>query len=182
VRVSIVYFLVIVCLFAWTYPGASLSLICSLNGRPPPKELTEFVTRRTHLSRQAKKLCLMQCTFCPGALQRLATAVPKAVEAERIPLFLPSAPLTTESLPLLSAPGLAAAEARLHDSQCSEALDQICHALTVKKRLSTCKTLNAQRQHQNTRARRLVGTQQRKVDLAWAHTGRRGQLSATFLA
>ncbi|KAJ7784055.1 hypothetical protein B0H14DRAFT_2630667 [Mycena olivaceomarginata] len=133
---------------------------------PTPKELTEFVTRRTHLSRQVKKLCLMQRMFCPGALQRLATAVPEAVEAERIPLFLPSALSTTESLPPLSAPRLAAAEARLRDGQCSEALDQIRHSLSVKKRLLTYKTLNARRQHQNTCARGLVDAQQRKVDLA----------------
>jgi hypothetical protein len=133
---------------------------------PTPKELTEFVTRRTHLSRQVKKLCLMQRTFCPGALQRLATAVPEAVEAEHIPLFLPSALSTTESLSPLSASGLAAAEARLRDGQCSEALDQIRHGLSVKKRLSTYKTLNARQQHQNTRACGLVDAQQRKVDLA----------------
>ncbi|KAJ7789965.1 hypothetical protein B0H14DRAFT_3502247 [Mycena olivaceomarginata] len=107
---------------------------------PTPKELTEFVTRRTRLSRQVKKLRLMQRTFCPGALQRLATAVPEAAEAEP--------------------------EARLRDGQCSEALDQIRHGLSVKKRLSTYKTLNARRQHQNTRARGLVDAQQRKVDLA----------------
>ncbi|KAJ7363735.1 hypothetical protein DFH08DRAFT_798215 [Mycena albidolilacea] len=133
---------------------------------PTPKELTEFVTWCTHLSHQVKKLCLMQCTFCPGALQNLATAVPEAVEAERIPLLLPSVLSTTKSLPPLSASGLAAAEVRLCDGQCSEVLDQICHGLSVKKRLSTYKMLNTRCQHQNTRARRLVDTQQRKVDLA----------------
>jgi hypothetical protein len=63
-------------------------------------------------------------------------------------------------------PGLALAEARLRDGQCSESLEAIHHSLTVKKRLQTYKTLNSRRQHQNTRSRTLVDGQQQKIDLA----------------
>ncbi|KAJ7800539.1 hypothetical protein B0H14DRAFT_3092594 [Mycena olivaceomarginata] len=141
------------------------------NWSPTAKELTEFVTRRTRMTRQIKKLRLLQRKYSPGALQHLATATgaadaANAAEAEHTPLLLPSALTPSETHPPLSVPGLATAEARLRDGQCSESLDLIRHGLTVKKRLQTYKKLNARRQHQNTRSRGLVDSQQRKIDLA----------------
>ncbi|KAJ7701736.1 hypothetical protein B0H14DRAFT_3527423 [Mycena olivaceomarginata] len=118
------------------------------NRSPTTKELTDFVTRRTRIARQVKKLRSMQRKYSPGALQHLAIA--------------------GDSLPPLSAPELAASEARLRDAQCSGSLDLIRHGLSVKKRLQTYKQLNARRQHQNTRSRSLLDMQQRKVDVAAA--------------
>jgi hypothetical protein len=59
---------------------------------PTSKELTDFVARRTRVSRQIKKLRLMQRIYSPGALQRLATTADpvEPVESERALLFLPS--------------------------------------------------------------------------------------------
>ncbi|KAJ7776669.1 hypothetical protein B0H14DRAFT_3508251 [Mycena olivaceomarginata] len=132
------------------------------------KELTDFVTRRTRISRQIKKLRLLQRKYSPGALQHLATApdVPEAPEAECTPLLLPSALSAAERLLPLSAPGLAVSEARLRDAQCDESLGLIRHGLCVKKRLQTYRSRNSRRQHQNTCLRTLVNGQQRKVDLA----------------
>jgi hypothetical protein len=50
------------------------------------------VTRRTQISRQIKKLQLMQRKYSPGALQCITTTADpvEPVEAERAPLFLPS--------------------------------------------------------------------------------------------
>ncbi|KAJ7355488.1 hypothetical protein DFH08DRAFT_803496 [Mycena albidolilacea] len=152
------------------------------NRSPTTKELTEFVTRYTRLSRQIKKLWLMQKQFSPGTLQRLATAAgTDAVEAERTLLLLPSALSTTESLPLLSAPRLAASKAWLRNAQCSESLDYIPHGLSMKKQLQTYKTLNLCCQCQNTRTCSLVDNQQRKVDLA-AGTYRQAQAAHLALA
>ncbi|KAJ7862390.1 hypothetical protein B0H14DRAFT_3444766 [Mycena olivaceomarginata] len=95
------------------------------NRSPTTKNLTDFVTRWTRIARQVKKLRLMQRKYSPGALQRLATSADgvEAVEAENIPLFLPSALSAADSLPPLSVPELAAAEARLRDAQCAGSLD-----------------------------------------------------------
>ncbi|KAF8143039.1 hypothetical protein K438DRAFT_1520754, partial [Mycena galopus ATCC 62051] len=138
------------------------------NRSPTAKELTDFITRRTRLSRQIKKLRLLQHRYSPGALQRLATmADPVDVpEAERVPLLLPSGLSPREAMPPFSVAGLAAAEARLRDRQCSSSIDQIRHNLTVKKRLQTYRTINSRHQHQNTRSRGLVDSQQEKIDLA----------------
>ncbi|KAJ7903747.1 hypothetical protein B0H14DRAFT_3421928 [Mycena olivaceomarginata] len=102
-------------------------------------------------------------------------------EAERTPLFLPSALSPAESLPPLSVPGLALAEARLRDGQCNESLGNIRHGLIVKKRLQTYKTLNSRWQHQNTQSRGLVDGQQRKVDLG-AATYRQARAARLALA
>ncbi|KAJ7692492.1 hypothetical protein B0H14DRAFT_3531468 [Mycena olivaceomarginata] len=120
------------------------------NRNPTSKELTDFVTRRTRVSRQIKKLRLMQRIYSPGALQRLATAADPAepVESERAPLFLPSGLSPAQAAAPLSVSGLALAEARLRDGQCSESLEAIRHGLT------------------NTRSRSLVDNQQQKIDLA----------------
>ncbi|KAF7366851.1 CxC2 domain-containing protein [Mycena sanguinolenta] len=144
-----------------------LSADIASNKSPTTKDLTDFVTRRTRISR---------------ALQCLATH-PDPVdppEAERAPLFLPSSLLPAKRTPPAGIIGLGEAEARLRDAQCSESLDLIRHGLTVKKRLQTYKSLNSRRQHQNTRARSLVDTQQRKVDLA-AGTYRRARTARLAL-
>ncbi|KAJ6513482.1 hypothetical protein C8R45DRAFT_791084, partial [Mycena sanguinolenta] len=137
---------------------------------PTTKELTDFVTRRTRISWQIKKLRLLQHKYSPGALQHLATLSSSAepLEAEHALLLLPSALKPVECASPASVPGLAEAEARLRDAQCSESLDQIRHALIVKKRLHTYKSLNSRHQQQNTRSRALVDGQQRKIDLAAA--------------
>ncbi|KAJ7303090.1 hypothetical protein DFH08DRAFT_977305 [Mycena albidolilacea] len=155
----------------------------SANKSPTSKELTDFVTRRTRISRQIKKLRVLQRKYSPGALQRLSTTAEPIdqAEAERTPLFLPSALSPAESLPPLSVPGLALAEARLRDGQCNESLGNIRHGLIVKKRLQTYKTLNSRRQHQNTRSRGLVDGQQRKVDLG-AATYRQARAARLALA
>ncbi|KAJ7799448.1 hypothetical protein B0H14DRAFT_3886073 [Mycena olivaceomarginata] len=135
---------------------------------PTTKDLTDFVTRRTRISRQIKKLRLMQRKYSPGATQRLAAAAEpgEPAEAERTPLLLPSGLSPLQATAPLSSPGLALAEARLRDGQCSESLEAIRHGLIVKKRLQTYKNLNARRQHQNTRSRTLVDGQQHKIDLS----------------
>ncbi|KAJ7822205.1 hypothetical protein B0H14DRAFT_2370859, partial [Mycena olivaceomarginata] len=137
------------------------------NKSPTAKELTDFVTRQTQISRQIKKLRLLQRKYSPGALQHLATApnVLEVPEAERTPLLLPSALSHAERLLPLSAPGLAVSEACLRDRQCDESLDLIRHGLSVKKWLQTYRSRNSQRQHQNTRSHTLVDSQQQKVDL-----------------
>ncbi|KAF7341647.1 CxC2 domain-containing protein [Mycena sanguinolenta] len=153
------------------------------NKSPTTKELSDFVTRRTRISRQIKKLRLLQRKYSPGALQRLATH-PSSVEpaeAERAPLFLPSALSSAECSPPLVVPGLPQAEAQLRDAQCSESLDQIRHGLIIKKRLQTYKTLNSCRQHQNTRSRSLVDSQQHKVELV-AGTYRQARAARIALA
>jgi hypothetical protein len=60
-------------------------------------------------------------------------------------------------------------------------LDVIRHSLTVKKRLQTYKSLNAHRQHQNTRARGIIDNQQHKVDLG-ARTYRQARVARIALA
>ncbi|KAF7377997.1 CxC2 domain-containing protein [Mycena sanguinolenta] len=147
-----------------------LSADLGSNRSPSTKDLADFVTRRTRISRQIRKLRELQRKFSPAALQRLATQSDPldSPEAERAPLFLPSSLSPAGCMPPGSATGLAEAEARLRDAQCSESLEQIRHGLIVKKRLYTYKSLNSRRQHQNTRSRSLVDNQQRKVDLAVA--------------
>ncbi|KAJ7867181.1 hypothetical protein B0H14DRAFT_3441876 [Mycena olivaceomarginata] len=125
------------------------------NRSPTAKELTEFVTRRTRMTRQIKKLTSRPL---PGTADAA-----DAVEAEHTPLLLPSALTPSETHPLLSVPGLATAEARLRDGQCSESLDLICHGLT------------------NTHSRGLVDNQQRKIDLA-AGTYRQARSARLALA
>jgi hypothetical protein len=133
------------------------------------------------MAHEIKKLRLMQCKYSPVVLQRLATAAPDTSKAECTPLLLPSALSPSERLPLLSVPELAAGEARLRYAQCGEALDVIRHGLSVKKQLHTYKSLNSRRQHQSTRSRTLIDTQQRKVELAVA-TYRQARLARLVLA
>jgi hypothetical protein len=142
----------------------------SANKSPTTKELTDFVTRRTRISCQVKKLRVLQRKYSPRALQRLSTSSEPVdpAEAERTPLFLPSALAPAKSLPPLSVPGLALSEARLRDAQYNESLGNIWHGLIVKKQLQTYKTLNSRRQHQNTHSQGLVDGQQQKVDLGAA--------------
>ncbi|KAF7324231.1 CxC2 domain-containing protein [Mycena sanguinolenta] len=137
---------------------------------PTSKQLTDFVMRRTRMSREIKKLRALQRKYSPGALQHLAMTEDPAQspEAERAPLLLPSALSPTQRAPPLSIPGLAVAEARLRHAQCSESLDHIRHGLIVKKRLHTYKTRNARHQHQNTRSRGALDAHQRKIDVAAA--------------
>ncbi|KAJ7821085.1 hypothetical protein B0H14DRAFT_3089147 [Mycena olivaceomarginata] len=139
------------------------------NKSPTAKELIDFVTRRTRISCQIKKLRLLQRKYSPGALQHLATApnVLEVPEAEQTPLLLPSALSHAEHLLSLSAPGLAVSEARLRNGQCDESLDLIRHGLSVKKQLQTYRSRNSRRQHQNTCSCTLVDSQQRK-DVAGA--------------
>ncbi|KAJ7718092.1 hypothetical protein B0H14DRAFT_2412596, partial [Mycena olivaceomarginata] len=148
------------------------------NKSPTTKELTEFVTRRTRLSHQVRKLRLLQCKFSPGALQRLVVVASArdSTKAEHTPLLLPSGLAPAEHLPPLCVPGLAGAEACLRDGQCSQSLDQIRHGLSVKKCLQTYKMLHSRRQHQNTHARSLVDTQQHKINIA-AGTYRQARLA-----
>jgi hypothetical protein len=75
----------------------------------------DFVTHWTRIARQVKKLRSMQCKYSPGALQHLAIAgdVAESLEAENMPLLLPSALMTSESLPPLLAPEITASEVRL---------------------------------------------------------------------
>ncbi|KAF7377674.1 CxC2 domain-containing protein [Mycena sanguinolenta] len=147
-----------------------LSADLGANRSPSTKDLADFVTRRTRISRQIKKLRVLQLKYSPAALQRLAThrGPVDPSEAERAPLLLPSSLSPTDCSPPAVVAGLAEAEARLRDAQCSESLDQIRHSLIVKKRLHTYKSLNSRHQHQNTRSRSLVDAQQRKIDLAAA--------------
>ncbi|KAJ7888055.1 hypothetical protein B0H14DRAFT_3430251 [Mycena olivaceomarginata] len=149
---------------------------------PTSKELTDFVTRRTRISRQIKKLRVMQHLYSPGALQCLAIGedLVEPAESEHAPLFLPSGLSPSQAAAPLSVPGLALAEAQLRDGQCSESLETIHHGLTVKKRLQTYKTLNSRRQHQNTRSRSLVDGQQQKIDSA-AGTYRRARAARLAL-
>ncbi|KAJ7816450.1 hypothetical protein B0H14DRAFT_2602708 [Mycena olivaceomarginata] len=152
------------------------------NRSPATKDLTDFVIRRTRMSRQVKKIRALQRKYSAGALQHLATAgdAVDAVEPERIPLLLPSALSTAERLPPLSVEGFAVAEARLRDVQCGESLDQMRHDLTVKKRLHTYKDLNSQRQHQTTRSRGLLDNHQRKINKS-AGTYRQARLARLAL-
>ncbi|KAF7378027.1 CxC2 domain-containing protein [Mycena sanguinolenta] len=136
------------------------------NRSPTMKDLTNFVTCRTRIACQIKKLQALQHKYSPGALQRAATAMDAdAIEAKRTPLFLPSALSLSERQPPLSVPGLTPAEERLQDAQCHESLDDLQHALTVKGQLQTYCGLNSRHQHQNTRSRGLVDNQQDKVDV-----------------
>ncbi|KAF7337266.1 CxC2 domain-containing protein [Mycena sanguinolenta] len=140
------------------------------NRSPTSKQLTEFMMRHMRISREIKKLRLLQRKYSPGALQCIAMAEnpTELPEAERLPLFLPSSLSLVHRAPPLSAPGLAAAEAQLRDAQCSESLDHIWHGLIVKRRLHTYKTRNARHQHQNTRTRGALDTHQHKIDMAAA--------------
>ncbi|KAJ7354323.1 hypothetical protein DFH08DRAFT_955717 [Mycena albidolilacea] len=114
------------------------------------KELTDFVTRCTRISRQIRRLRLLQRVYSPGALQHLVTAEDpvEPAESEWAPLLLPS--------------GLSPAQVALP----FESLEAIRHGLIVKRRLQMYKTLNSHRQHQNTHSRTLVDGQQQKIDLA----------------
>ncbi|KAJ7843570.1 hypothetical protein B0H14DRAFT_3456138 [Mycena olivaceomarginata] len=123
------------------------------NRHPTSKELTDFVTRHTQVLRQIKKLRLMQRTYSPGALQRLATAEDPAFHRHK---------QRRRSLCLVS-------PLPRHGSvmgNVAKAWKQSVTGLTVKKRLQTYKTLNSRCQHQNTRSRTLVDGQQQKIDLA----------------
>ncbi|KAF8217593.1 hypothetical protein K438DRAFT_1746895 [Mycena galopus ATCC 62051] len=129
------------------------------NKLPTMKELTNFITQCTRLSRQIKKLRLLQCIYSLGTLQWLATTadpvdVPKA---ERIPLLLVSGLLPRKVTPPLSVPGLVAAEVRLcNDSPQSNGQE----AATMYR------ARNSQHQHQNMCARGIMDGQQEKIDLA----------------
>ncbi|KAJ7805529.1 hypothetical protein B0H14DRAFT_2611299 [Mycena olivaceomarginata] len=153
------------------------------NRSPTMKNLKDFVTRRTRIARQVKKLRLMQRKYSPSTLQRLATSADgvEAVEAENIPLFLPSVLSAADSLPPLSVPELAAAEAHLRDAQCAGSLDLIHHGLGVKRRLQTYKTIHSRHQHQTTRSRSLLDSQHRKIEAA-AATYRQVRLARLALA
>ncbi|KAJ6451458.1 hypothetical protein C8R45DRAFT_1057134 [Mycena sanguinolenta] len=126
--------------------GHQRQLVADLlaNRSPTSKELTNFLMHRTRISQEVRKLRVLQRKYSPGALQALAMMenLSDVPEAERAPLFLPSALSPAQRIPPLSTDGLSAAEARLRDAQCSESLDHIRHGLITR---------NSRHQHQNTR-------------------------------
>ncbi|KAJ7821082.1 hypothetical protein B0H14DRAFT_3471764 [Mycena olivaceomarginata] len=107
---------------------------------PTSKELTDFVARRTRVSRQIKKLRLMQRIYSPGALQRLATTAdpvePGAAALRFRPSHLPRRDFVT--------------------GNCSESLEAIRHGLTIKNVCRRIKPSTPAASTRNTRSRTLV--------------------------
>jgi hypothetical protein len=136
---------------------------------PTHKQLTQIVDRRTKLTRQIKRLRALQLLFSPISLQIIATIPPStaAVNAEDIPLFLPSQlSCTQRENPELYNPALTEIEIRLRDAQLNESLNQLRNSLLIKQRLLSYKKANSRHQGANTRSRNLLTRQDRKVKLA----------------
>jgi hypothetical protein len=107
--------------------------------------------------------------FSPISLQIIATIPPStaAVNAEDIPLFLPSQlSLSQRQNTDLYNPALTEIEIRLRDAQLNESLNQLQNSLLIKQWLLSYKKANSRHQGANTRSRNLLARQDRKVKLA----------------
>ncbi|EEB89580.1 hypothetical protein MPER_12303, partial [Moniliophthora perniciosa FA553] len=133
-----------------------------------PKHMTQFVNRRTKLTCQIRRVRALQRVYSPVSLQIFATLPPDelAVNAEDIPLLLPSSLSEFQRLPPYCYEGIADIEHRLRNAQLNESLNLLRHALLVKQRLLRYKKVNARKQGATTRSRNLINRQQRKTDLA----------------
>ncbi|KAK7442944.1 hypothetical protein VKT23_015888 [Stygiomarasmius scandens] len=135
---------------------------------PTNKQLTQIVDRRTKLTRQIRRFRALQLGYMPVSLQIIATLPPdKAqVNAEQIPLYLPSQLLSSQRMSDLCKADLSFMEVRLRDGQLNEALNQLRQCILVKQRLLRYKKTNARNQGPTTRSRRLINRQEKKVQLA----------------
>ncbi|KAF7347975.1 CxC2 domain-containing protein [Mycena sanguinolenta] len=92
-----------------------LSADLGSNRSPSTKDLADFVTWHTRISRQIKKLCVLQLRYSSAAFQRLTTPSGPAdpSEAECAPLLLPSSLSPADCAPpaAVQGPGVPASSA-----------------------------------------------------------------------
>ncbi|KAK7436280.1 hypothetical protein VKT23_019244 [Stygiomarasmius scandens] len=135
---------------------------------PTNKQLTAIVDRRTKLTRQIKRFRALQFGYMPVSLQVISTLPPSKshLNAEDIPLYLPSK-LDPE---LRASKGCASSlpemELRLRDGQLNQYLNQLRQSLLVKQRMLCYKKHNARNQGPTTRSRAMIIRQEKKVKLA----------------
>ncbi|KAK7441515.1 hypothetical protein VKT23_016505 [Stygiomarasmius scandens] len=135
---------------------------------PTNKQLTAIVDRRTKLTRQIKRFRALQFGYMPVSLQVVATLPPSKshLNAEDIPLYLPSK-LQPEMRASKGCAGcLPEMELRLRDGQLNQYLNQLRQSLLVKQRMLCYKKANARNQGPTTRSRAMIIRQEKKVKLA----------------
>ncbi|THU82075.1 hypothetical protein K435DRAFT_692245, partial [Dendrothele bispora CBS 962.96] len=137
---------------------------------PTNKQLTQIVDRRTKLMRQIRRFRALQLGYMPISLQIIATlpSSQSQLNAEEIPLYLPSQLSSSQRSSNLYKSELTEMEGRLRDGLLNESLNDLRQSLLVKQRLLRYKKINARNQGATTRSRRKVGRQDRKVKLAAA--------------
>ncbi|THU83397.1 hypothetical protein K435DRAFT_689588, partial [Dendrothele bispora CBS 962.96] len=135
---------------------------------PTNKQLTGMLDRRTKLTRQIRRFRALQLAYMPVSLQIIATLPPSQmqVNAEDLPLYLPSMLDSEQRSSDLCRACLPEMEIRLRDGQLNESLNHLRQALLVKQRMLRYKKTNARNQGATTRSRALISRQEKKVKLA----------------
>ncbi|THU84098.1 hypothetical protein K435DRAFT_688224 [Dendrothele bispora CBS 962.96] len=135
---------------------------------PTNKQLTAILDRRTKLTRQIRRFRALQLAYMPVALQIIATLPPSQaqVNAEDLPLYLPSMLDSEQRSSDLCKACLPEMEVRLREGQLTESLNHLRQALLVKQRLLRYKKTNARNQGATTRSRAMINRQEKKVRLA----------------
>lgn len=150
------------------------------------RQSTDMVSKRTALRRKIIALRQVQAIYTPAVPARVAahaqlssptsdtpsaprptsvaaddTRVPDRPEDE--PLFFPSQ-LPDDQL-ITATPGIKTIEERLRDAQLYDSLDRLRVQLHVKARLVTFKNRQVRHQGPNTRARKLIDTNEDKIKI-----------------
>ncbi|THU78046.1 hypothetical protein K435DRAFT_889411, partial [Dendrothele bispora CBS 962.96] len=135
---------------------------------PTNKQLTGMLDRRTKLTRQIRRFRALQLAYMPVSLHIIATLPPSQtqVNAEDLPLYLPSMLDSEQRSSDLCRACLPEMEIRLRDGQLNESLNHLRQALLVKQRMLRYKKTNARNQGATTRSRALISRQEKKVKLA----------------
>ncbi|THU99829.1 hypothetical protein K435DRAFT_658202, partial [Dendrothele bispora CBS 962.96] len=135
---------------------------------PTNKQFTAILDRRTKLTRQIRHFRALQLAYMPVSLQIIATLPPSQmqVNAEDLPLYLPSMLDSEQRSSDLCRACLPEMEIRLRDGQLNESLNHLRQALLVKQRMLRYKKTNARNQGATTRSRALISRQEKKVKLA----------------
>ncbi|THU80788.1 hypothetical protein K435DRAFT_694964 [Dendrothele bispora CBS 962.96] len=135
---------------------------------PTNKQLTAMFDRRTKLTRKIKRFRVLQLAYMPAALHTIAT-LPEThtqLNAEDVPLYLPSRLSDDQRKSDLCRPCLPQMELRLRDGQLNQYLNQLRQALLVKQRMFIYKKRNARNQGPTTRSRGMLARQEKKIQLA----------------
>ncbi|THU82380.1 hypothetical protein K435DRAFT_580454, partial [Dendrothele bispora CBS 962.96] len=135
---------------------------------PTNKQLTHIVDQRTKLMRQIRRFRALQLGYMPVSLQIIATlpSSKSQLNVEDIPLYLPSQLSSSQRSSSACKSELAEMEIRLRDGLLNESLNQLRRFLLVKQRLLRYKKINARHQGATTRSRRIIGNQDKKIQLA----------------
>lgn len=139
--------------------------VTDLSASSTDLQQTAIIRRRSALQLRIDAWCKFQDLYMPGVAllrSREATVSTRIINAEHLPLYLPSVLVDAGNITV--SPELGQIELRLRHAQANDALEQMRRHLRARSRLYNVKDRDVRGQRYNTRARNYISTLQAKVD------------------